>query len=185
MARLMMWDQCTPHSASVRLSTSMRARRMVMLTGWAREQGPSSFWRPLRYSTQEAYWGGGEMLRARSGRLGSDPPIVHIESICSSTVEACTGLLRAPRARYLTQCTMRKRCLASWLATESRVWEHPTSSQKSVRPPVECASLGLLSPGGDGTAGCFETNAEITREAVEDGRWCRTQGIGCGYNCSK
>ena len=52
-------------------------------------------------------------------------------------------------------------------------------------PAVECAFFGLLSPNGDGTAGCLETKAEITREAVEDGRWCRTQGVGCGHNCSK
>ena len=39
-----------------------------------------------------------------------------------------------------------------------------------VGPAVQCSSFGLPSPGGDGTAGCFETSAEITSEAVEDGR---------------
>ena len=52
-------------------------------------------------------------------------------------------------------------------------------------PAFECSSFGLPSPVGDGTAGCFETSAEITSEAVEDGRWCRTQGVGCAYDCSK
>ena len=49
-----------------------------------------------------------------------------------------------------------------------------------VGPAVEGSFLGLLSPDGDGTAGCFETNAEITREAVEvvvqnPWRWLRIQ----------
>ena len=45
-------------------------------------------------------------------------------------------------------------------------------------PADEGALLASLLPVGDGTAGCFETNAEMTSEAVCDGRWCMRPRLG-------
>ena len=49
-----------------------------------------------------------------------------------------------------------------------------------VAPAEEGALLASLLPVGDGTAGCFETSAEMTSEAVCDGMWCMCHGLGCG-----
>ena len=47
-------------------------------------------------------------------------------------------------------------------------------------PVVEGTFFGVLSLPGSGTVACLQTNTEIMDEAVCDGRWCRTQGVGCG-----
>ena len=47
-------------------------------------------------------------------------------------------------------------------------------------PSEEGLVLTSLLSGGDGTAGSLETSAEMTSEAVRDGRWCMCHGLGCG-----
>ena len=47
-------------------------------------------------------------------------------------------------------------------------------------PSEEGLVLTLLLSGGDGMAGSFETNAEMTSEAVRGGRWSMCHGLGCG-----
>ena len=65
---------------------------------------------------------------------------------------------------------MRNRYLVSWSTTVSRVSETSISSQNFAHRRKALLLASLLS-GGDGTAGSFETSAEITSEAVCGGRW--------------
>ena len=52
-------------------------------------------------------------------------------------------------------------------------------------PAPEVSGLGSPVLGGGGSAGASKSNAEISEEAISDGRACSAQGLSCGQDWLK